>query len=360
MKHKLLHLFAAMSGAVLLCTAASAPAAALDYLGTGHFSGDLPESELIDLKGTHLGLYAKDAPFIYRLMTDWYLLIKPHSSRLCFTIRPDLDKPTAAAQALSIIRKYFPDTVEGLADDASVCFYKQNYINRDFSVCYELLVSDEARCTAETAEGIKRDLAKAGLISEFFTWGKPAHYESIEYLSFNLDAYEEFDYATQTETLRDLTPVQAFLDQQHPGWRIETYDSTTCWFTEENVLIDRIPYVRTMLVHDGTYTDTELLTVQIDLYDAFPDASDIGGAYPQFGWDAGELVIGENALAADMDVNLDCSVDVADAVLLARYINSDSEATVCEQGIRNASADGSTQVTTDDITRILMKIAKKI
>ena len=350
---------AAVSSAMLFSMMTAAPAGALDYLGTGHFSGELPESELIDLKGVHLGLYAKDAPLIYKLMTDWYLLITPHSNKLCFTIRPDLHKPTAAAQALSIIRNYFPDTIEGLADDAAACFYKQNYVNREFSDCYELFVSDEARCTAETAECIKRDLAKAGLISEFFTWGKTAHYESIEYLSYVFDAYEEFDYNTQTGTLRDLTPVQAFLDQQHPGWRIETFDSTTCCFTEEDVFIDGIPYVGARLAYNGTYTDTELLTVQIDLHDAFPDASYIRGSYPQFGFDQGELVIGRNALAADMDVNLDCAVDVADAVLLARFINGDTEASVCDQGIRNASADGSDQVSMDDVTRILIKIAKK-
>lgn len=349
---------AAVSSAMLLSMMTAAPTGALDYLGTGHFSGELPESELIELKGMRRGLNT-NAPLIYRLMKDWDMLITPHSNKLCFTIRTDLNKPTAAAQALAIIRNYFPDTVEGLADDAPACFYKQNYINRDFSDCYELFVSDEARCTAETAEGIKRDLAKAGLISEFFTWGKPAHYEDIEYLSYTFDAYAEYDDSTHTGTLRDLTPVQAFLDQQHPGWRIETFDSTTCYFNENNEFIDGIPYVRTMLVHDGTYSDTELLTVQIDLYDAFPDASDIRGSYPQFGWDAGELVIGENALAADMDVNLDCAVDVADAVLLARYINGDTEASVCDQGIRNASSDGSEQVSMDDVTRILMKIAKK-
>ena len=349
---------AAVSSAMLLSMMTAAPTGALDYLGTGHFSGELPESELIELKGMRRGLNT-NAPLIYRLMKDWDMLITPHSNKLCFTIRPDLNKPTAEEQAFLIIRNYFPETIKGLADDAPACFYKQNYVNHEYSDCYELFIFDEARCTEETAEGIKRDLAKAGLISEFYTWGKPAHYTDVEYLSYTFDAYAEYDDSTHTGTLRDLTPVQAFLDQQHPGWRIEAFDSTTCYFNENNEFIDGIPYVRTRLTYDGTYTDTELLTLQIDLNEAFPDSVSVWASYPQFGWDAGELVIGTNALAADMDVNLDCAVDVADAVLLARYINGDTEASVCDQGIRNASADGSNQVSMDDVTRILMKIAKK-
>ena len=58
------------------------------------------------------------------------------------------------------------------------------------------------------------------------------------------------------------------------------------------------------------------------------------------------------------DVNLDDSVDVSDAVLLARYLNSDSSAKITDQGLRNAEVHLDGKITTDDLTDILRIIAK--
>lgn len=58
------------------------------------------------------------------------------------------------------------------------------------------------------------------------------------------------------------------------------------------------------------------------------------------------------------DVTCDNKVDVSDAVLLARFLNNDSKATVTDQGIANADADKSGKVDIDDITKILEYIAK--
>ena len=58
----------------------------------------------------------------------------------------------------------------------------------------------------------------------------------------------------------------------------------------------------------------------------------------------------------------DCSgaVDVSDAVLVARFVNSDKGAKITEQGLTNADCDGVKGVSTDDITRILMLVARMI
>ena len=58
----------------------------------------------------------------------------------------------------------------------------------------------------------------------------------------------------------------------------------------------------------------------------------------------------------------DCSgaVDVADAVLSARYIAMDAEAEITDQGRRNADVNGDGDVTTDDVALILKRIAKQI
>ncbi len=60
------------------------------------------------------------------------------------------------------------------------------------------------------------------------------------------------------------------------------------------------------------------------------------------------------------DITCDNSIDVSDAVLLARFLNADSEAGITDQGLANADCnkDGKTDGT--DLTDLLRYIAKKI
>lgn len=60
------------------------------------------------------------------------------------------------------------------------------------------------------------------------------------------------------------------------------------------------------------------------------------------------------------DVNCDGDVDVSDAVLLARFIAEDSEATIGEQGLLNADCLADNDLTPDDIVLILKYVAKMI
>ena len=60
------------------------------------------------------------------------------------------------------------------------------------------------------------------------------------------------------------------------------------------------------------------------------------------------------------DVDESGRVDVSDAVLLARYLNSDANAKVKDAGLANADADKNGKVEGEDINRILMYIAKII
>ena len=59
------------------------------------------------------------------------------------------------------------------------------------------------------------------------------------------------------------------------------------------------------------------------------------------------------------DVNLDGAADVADAVLLARYCVSDDEAYLTAKGLKNADVDYNRKVTAEDVTELLLIIAKK-
>ncbi|MBR3449064.1 MAG: dockerin type I repeat-containing protein [Oscillospiraceae bacterium] len=60
------------------------------------------------------------------------------------------------------------------------------------------------------------------------------------------------------------------------------------------------------------------------------------------------------------DVNTDGAVDIADAVLLSRYLVSDREAVITSQGLRNSRVTNGEDITTDDVTKILQFTAKKI
>ncbi|MBR5722403.1 MAG: bacterial Ig-like domain-containing protein, partial [Oscillospiraceae bacterium] len=58
------------------------------------------------------------------------------------------------------------------------------------------------------------------------------------------------------------------------------------------------------------------------------------------------------------DANLDTYVDVSDAVLVAKFINSDVSGQITDQGLKNADCDGIAGVDGGDVSRILLYIAK--
>ncbi len=60
------------------------------------------------------------------------------------------------------------------------------------------------------------------------------------------------------------------------------------------------------------------------------------------------------------DVNDDGAVDVKDAVLLARYVGGDTQASVNERGLRNAELDGKAGIGPMDLTTLLRALARLI
>ena len=60
------------------------------------------------------------------------------------------------------------------------------------------------------------------------------------------------------------------------------------------------------------------------------------------------------------DVNCDNTVDISDAVLLARYVAEEQTAVITADGRRNADADGNAKIESDDVIYILRMIAKLI
>ncbi|MBR6718208.1 MAG: glycoside hydrolase [Oscillospiraceae bacterium] len=69
-----------------------------------------------------------------------------------------------------------------------------------------------------------------------------------------------------------------------------------------------------------------------------------------------------NILEPTLLGDADCSgtVDVSDAVLIARFVTEDKNASISEQGLANADCDSTYGVTPDDITRVLLYIARQL
>lgn len=67
-----------------------------------------------------------------------------------------------------------------------------------------------------------------------------------------------------------------------------------------------------------------------------------------------------NGIAGNGDANTDGAVDVADAVLTARFTVEDREAVITDHGMLNADLNGDGSITADDTGLILKKIAKQI
>ena len=60
------------------------------------------------------------------------------------------------------------------------------------------------------------------------------------------------------------------------------------------------------------------------------------------------------------DANCDGVLDVSDAVLTARVLVEDIEAEITQQGLKNADANGSGKLESEDLSMLLQAIAKKI
>ena len=71
-------------------------------------------------------------------------------------------------------------------------------------------------------------------------------------------------------------------------------------------------------------------------------------------------MIGQNALASPGDLNIDCTVDISDAVLAAKFVSGDSSAAVTDLGKQNADLNSDGDINLDDVTVILKMIAKLI
>ena len=266
--------------------------------------------------------------------------VAPIMNELFFVLRENV--PDAEQKMLAIMDQYYPEISQTFVQrvpNEYASLTPEFYILNDGSSTgphiYELWDLTEQSGSQERADSIMHDLAEAGLITEFYTWGQSAYCQ-------NYNGWGEYlpDYF-------DREKVESWLAENRPGYTVTEY------ILESELpqgIIKTFTTYRITADHELSYA--EQFTLAADIYEGT-------GIRPGI-WSFEDIqeALGQNALAIAGDANLDCAIDVSDAVLTARYLAEDKTAKITDQGLQNADADGDGSVTTDDITAILKQIAR--
>ncbi len=385
--------FAAMlAGAVMLCgTISTVPVSALWWWGTAG-GGEFADMQQLDDKGMFKWIGyggVPGTPRDYQVYTQHYAhdveaevtyadtgetkietthyegdnlyVVMPRSNIIRMVFRADLDETETRQKAVTILRKYYPEMLVG-ADSTGfpASFHK-------CALCtYELCDRSETAGSSEISAAIMKDMAQAGLITEFYTWGQTAHYQQVgnTYPTAYYPTSHKWNssYTALEDVTFDWTTIEAWVQEHHPECEficvtpddIETAKKIGQYDLERNKVFfnDNIEQMYAIIPPDGT-AFSDHFAIAAELYEQFGLAAE--WLCPE---SINEQMIGQNSLTISGDVTLDCSIDVSDAVLLARFCTEDSKAVITEQGKQNADVNGSGNIDLDDVIAILRKIAK--
>ena len=292
---------------------------------------------------------------------DRLYVVMPRSNILRMVFRSDLDETEAKQKAVTILRKYYP---EMLVDAKSTGFPAFFYHSAPYT--YELCDRSDTAGSEEVSAAIMKAMAQAGLITEFYTWGQTAQYQQV-WITYPTAYYPtsqkwNSSYTALEDVTYDWTSIEAWVHEHHPECEficvtpddIETAKKIGQYDLERNKVFfnDNMEQMYAVIPPDGT-AFPEHFAIAAELYEQFGLAAE--WLCPE---SINEQMIGQNALAISGDVTLDCSIDVSDAVLLARFCTEDSKAVITDQGKQNADVNEDGNITLDDVTAILRKVAK--
>ncbi len=302
-------------------------------------------------------------------------VVCPRENSFRFVLKKDLDETEAETKMLEILDQYYPEIstlylnykngnnyygvemAKGTTFPIIISGIFENYI--------EITDRSETAGSEEITSGIMRDLAKAGLISEFYTWGQTANYQQVTLPSriASPTAYIPSYQNRKSGDPTDWTAIEAWVKEHHPECEF------VCVTLEDTELAKKIGYYNEEKQKPYFGNDDYMYAVIPPEGTTFPEHFAIAAElYEQFGikaeWlcpeSASAPITGHNALAAAGDINLDSAIDVSDAVLLARFCAEDSEAVITAQGKQNADLDYDGSITGEDVITILKMIAKLI
>lgn len=276
-------------------------------------------------------------------------MVMPYESRLQFRLRSDVKTESAAEQAALIAKKYFP---ESESCQHGLDSYRESYV---------ITEHDEAARSEEKAARMMRELAAAGLISEFYSWGQTAWYRKM--WNGYLTAYSSYNvnYGAWAEKEIDWDGIKAWVEEAHPECecRYIALDETELllklgyYDPDKGELKCKEPVFAVLVPED--YTSLRHMNLAMELYEKFDLEPYLCLTAEE---SENETLTGHNALAIAGDINIDCFIDVADAVLLARFCTEDSTAVITDQGKQNADVNKDGNIELADVTAILRKIAR--
>ena len=261
-------------------------------------------------------------------------VVSPIPDTLWFVLRSD--QPDAEQKMLEILDRYYPEL------SSSYSLRKPNDYARlipdPINARYELHDLTEYAGSAERSDSIMHDLADASLISEFYTWGQGAYYQQYNGWAGYIE--DGFDKETVERYLTEHALNCTVAEHVH---KAEFPNEVLTWKDYELVPGEDMSFAELFAVAAGLYEST--------------------GIRPAFGMlDAVGQTFGRNSLAEDEiavsgDVDCNGAVQIADAVLLARYLAEDN-VLITAQGLQNAELDGNAEsLDAGDFTRLLQMIA---
>ena len=275
--------------------------------------------------------------------TDKLYFIIPKTNVLRYVLRDHAD----AEQAAAIVQTIFPDYQP-----------TENWHNE---LVFDLFVSDINFRTEENSAKLKQALAKAGLISHYYTWGQVGYYQDMLYgqevcptggdwlltyaPQFSDMLYDWYEYGFNAEK------VEQYLQENEIDCAVQKVIDPEDWYTYQGEKQEMVYY---QIVPNGEMSFVDQFALGADIYEEF--GYRIGLTCLET---AAELeAVGENGLEMLGDANVDCDTDISDAILTARYAAEDTAVKLTEIGISNADMNGDGIVNGADSTAIVRKIAR--
>lgn len=261
-------------------------------------------------------------------------VVSPIPDTLWFVLRSD--QPDAEQKMLEILDQYYPEL------SSTYSQHKPNdyasLIPDPISAGYELHDRTEYAGSAERSDSIMHDLADAGLISEFYTWGQGAYYQQYNGWAGYIE--DGFDKETVERYLTEHSLNCTVAEHIHEA---EFPNEVLTWKDYELVPGEEMSFAGLFAIAAGIYESTGIRP-------AIWCNDEVKQTY-------GRNALAENETAVSGDVDCSGQVGIADAVLLARYLAEDA-VTVTAQGLQNAELDGKTEsLDAGDFAKLLQIIA---
>lgn len=297
---------------------------------------------------------------------DTLYILKPRKNVFRFTLREDAEN--AEQKMLDILEPYYSGITEMYHSyKEGNNFYgveaakgkKLTFMIHDAKP-HEIEVYDytENAGSRQMTGSILRELAQADLISAFYDWGQTANYQEADfryrdipltYGAFSYENYKNQDFETPAPRC-DLAALQAYVREHQLDCAVREVTFEDSYFVIDD---KQIPDIYYQIVPNTAMSLAEQFSIAADIYSLYGYVPLL--EIPETA--SGESAIGQNALRQAGDLNLDCAVTVADAVMLARIAAEDKSVQITANGLANADINGDSKTDTEDVTALLKQLA---